>query len=78
MGEIADMMLEGVLCAGCGVYLDEEEPSGFPVYCDDCRQDGFNDEAIAQRKPEKIRCPKCYKKCGGQQGLDAHMKAKHT
>lgn len=42
MGEIAEMMLDGTLCAGCGVYLDEE-PAGYPVYCDDC-EDNEDDE----------------------------------
>ena len=32
MGEIADMMLDGTLCEGCGVYLEQEAP-GFPGYC---------------------------------------------
>ena len=37
MGEIADMMLDGTLCEGCGEYLDEDEPEGIPRYCsDDC------------------------------------------
>lgn len=39
MGEIADMMLEGTLCAGCGEVLDSaisgDEPAGFPQYCSD-------------------------------------------
>jgi len=34
MGEIADMMLEGVLCEGCGVYIGEGE--GFPGLCGGC------------------------------------------
>lgn len=36
MGEIADMMLDGTMCAGCGEYL-EKEPMGFPDYCSSCR-----------------------------------------
>lgn len=39
MGEIADMMLEGDLCAGCGVYMDGDG-DGFPRYCsNDCDPD---------------------------------------
>lgn len=33
MGEIADMMLDGTLCEGCGEYLGEG--MGFPDYCSD-------------------------------------------
>lgn len=36
MGEIAEMMLDGILYAGCGeaIITDEDtEPAGFPQYC---------------------------------------------
>lgn len=42
MGEIADMMINGHLCAGCGssfspeYYEQNKGDKGFPVYCDDC------------------------------------------
>lgn len=36
MGEIAEMMLDGTMCAGCGEWL-EKEPMGFPDYCFSCR-----------------------------------------
>ena len=32
MGEIAEMMMEGILCAGCGAYIDDSAP-GYPRYC---------------------------------------------
>lgn len=35
MGDIADMMLDGTLCEGCGVYLPGEG-EGIPRYCRDC------------------------------------------
>ncbi len=44
MGDIADMMLEGDLCAGCGVAL-EEESFGIPQYCsEDCKPDDYPEE----------------------------------
>jgi hypothetical protein len=38
MGDIADMMLEGILCTSCGVYLDDEDAriAGVPTNCDKC------------------------------------------
>lgn len=33
MGEIAEMMLDGTLCEGCGEYIGDG--SGFPGYCSD-------------------------------------------
>lgn len=35
MGEIAESMLSGEMCEGCGIYLecDECENNGIPAYC---------------------------------------------
>lgn len=35
MGEIADMMLEGILCEGCGEPVDGRAP-GYPRRCRGC------------------------------------------
>lgn len=37
MGEIADMVLDGVLCQVCGCYMEDEDGDGFPVTCDACK-----------------------------------------
>jgi hypothetical protein len=34
MGEIAEMMLEGMLCEGCGEFLGDGD--GFPARCASC------------------------------------------
>lgn len=44
MGEIADMMLDGTMCAMCGEFLNiddpDHEPAGFPQYCSrQCAED---------------------------------------
>lgn len=38
MGDISEMMLEGILCSGCGVFLENEEGEapGFPMLCESC------------------------------------------
>ncbi len=38
MGEVAEMVLEGMLCEVCGSYIDGEE-SGYPRTCDDCENE---------------------------------------
>jgi hypothetical protein len=38
MGEIADMMIGGEMCAWCGVWLESQE-MGFPVLCHDCHSE---------------------------------------
>lgn len=66
MGDIADMMLEGVLCEGCGVYLKGDAP-GYPRQCADCKPS----------KADKAPCPVCRKKIK-LVGLADHMLAKHA
>lgn len=36
MGEISEMMLDGTLCEGCGVFLNDDPP-GYPCRCPDCK-----------------------------------------
>lgn len=38
MGDIADMMLDGLLCERCGELIDGEEP-GYPRCCEDCEKE---------------------------------------
>lgn len=72
MGDIADMMLEGDLCAGCGVYLGGTG-DGIPRYCSsDCYP-----EDTHQVFEEKEYCGICGKGCTGKQGLEAHQNSKH-
>jgi len=39
MGEIADMILEGMLCEECGTFIDDECPD-HPRKCAECAQKG--------------------------------------
>lgn len=76
MGEIADMMLEGTLCAGCGEYLDGEG-YGIPLYCGGCQPDYngvHNDFGHVERS---IPCPHCKKKFKNKNGLRQHIDAVH-
>ena len=41
MGDIADMMLEGILCQGCGEFLGDGE--GYPMFCSACGGDEESD-----------------------------------
>lgn len=49
MGEIADMMLEGTLCTGCGKYLGDGD--GYPEYCSSCEKD-YLSEVISKFEEE--------------------------
>lgn len=39
MSDVTDMILEGTLCEGCGVKLDNDFGDGFPQYCDGCEEE---------------------------------------
>lgn len=66
MGEIAEMMLDGTLCEGCGVYVGRKTG---PVRCRDCRPSKAEQKAenIARMLAEaafqkKGKCPTCGKR----------------
>lgn len=79
MGEIAEMMLDGTLCQGCGVYLDDES-FGVPRYCSECARQ--NEVAEIDRGARelaaatKVNCPKCGKRVKFA-GLKDHDRAVH-
>jgi hypothetical protein len=51
MGEIAEMMLCGILCEGCGVYLGDDV--GYPRRCGSCK---FSDTPPPPpERPSQIR-----------------------
>ena len=86
MGDIADMMIDGILCEGCGVWIDDED-AGYPRLCEscahECRADGRNIEKIGtawvdcgEKEKTKVQCPKCGKWVHPS-GLTQHNEAKH-
>lgn len=72
MGDIADMILEGLLDEETGEYIGDrnkqlygEEAPGFPV-------------SYSKAPSKKDKCPICGKLCAaGGPPLQAHMRAKH-
>jgi hypothetical protein len=55
MGEIAEMMLDGTMCAGCGEFLHEgEDGEGFPEYCYSCRRTEDKCRRERQSQRDKI------------------------
>jgi hypothetical protein len=91
MGEIADAMLTGDLCAGCGAYLGGSTWD-VPLLCADCAADrrraGHDVQragqhwqdlgpAVADRPTRlKVRCPTCGKAVKPA-GLGDHARAAH-
>ncbi len=79
MGEIAEQMLDGSLCEGCGVYLGEAV--GYPRRCHSCmkaqRADAVRPDRYARPRQQKITCPVCSKKVTIV-GLAHHIYDKHV
>lgn len=70
MGDIADMMREGDLCGGCGVYLPGEG-QGVPRYCRDCRR-----RDASPAPSEKVACKVCGRRVKFA-GLADHTRDAH-
>lgn len=78
MGDIADAMLNGDMCEGCGVEMFGG--MGFPQRCPACRRD--DGEAPTRRykgtprNKKKLSCPDCGKRVKAV-GLRDHRRDAH-
>lgn len=61
MGDIADMMLDGTLCQGCGVYL-RGASHGLPRCCADCKRTWLPTIAKPPAVKPKVKCLLCGRK----------------
>ena len=52
MGEIADSIIEGIVCQFCGEYLGDTVGAGFPVSCAGC---GGGDDCSFGTPPQESR-----------------------
>ncbi|MDB5777564.1 MAG: hypothetical protein JWP38_3697 [Herbaspirillum sp.] len=80
MGEVADMMLGGELCVGCGEYIDDDA-DGIPRYCSkQCQHEHEGVPVVAKPKggptPPKMNCPVCQRRIK-KAGLSDHVRALH-
>jgi len=61
MGEVAEMMLDGTMCEGCGVVFDDiiegAEPPGFPRRCEACEPGDTPRRPKRRRKRERGNRP---------------------
>lgn len=73
MGEIADMILDGILCQGCGVYIGEGD--GWPSFCGGCRP---SSKAKAQpiKATKRCGCGNCGRVFASVDARDQHYAQK--
>lgn len=72
MGDIADAMLDGDLCEGCGVYMPGG--AGYPQRCSDCSREA---KAFPEGRSAKVKCPICQKTVKAV-GLKDHTRDAHS
>lgn len=70
MGEVAEMMLDGTLCQGCGVLMPDHQAPGYPRTCTCCLQD------YDRPSTPKVTCPTCGKRVKAA-GLADHQRVVH-
>lgn len=70
MGEIADMVLDGMLCESCGGYIDDAY-EGIPRKCGDCASAQSRDRG--QIKESCQHCKRMVKRVG----MRDHIRAVH-
>lgn len=75
MGDIAEMMLDGTLCAECGQFLGGEG-EGFPRYCTCCKRGRGSLGHFRARAAVKVKCPTCGKLVK-KAGLTDHQRDAH-
>ncbi len=82
MGEVAEMMLDGTLCAGCGVAMDDIcdgfEAPGYPRYCSKACEPEDHKQFFLDPipLPPKVKCELCGRKVAPS-GLKNHKRDKH-
>lgn len=92
-GEIAEMMLDGMLCQGCGDVIGDYESGeglGYPGYCAGCQPDTDSIEirhlptetkSQGKRRRAIAMEPRCCLMCGKKmltaEGVSAHMRDVH-
>ena len=77
MGEIAEDMVNGFICAQCMQPLPTQTFT--QSYCHDCEKDyaGYKKQVSKQKKDsEKVSCHICGKKVSGA-GMSQHFRDKH-
>lgn len=78
MGEYAEMMLDGTLCASCGGYIEQREPDGIPRYCSaQCRRDSGIAAPRSKRRLRNVPCPVCAKPFSSEYALSQHQRDTH-
>lgn len=72
MGEIADMIMDGILCQSCGAFMGSGD--GFPVSCPGCRRPARKAAHVPQ--PKGVGCGNCGRVFPDANARDQHYAQK--
>ena len=57
MGEIAEMMLDGTMCEGCGEFMNiGGEAPGYPQRCASCGEEPDDSQPVNYKPPKTVPC----------------------
>jgi len=84
MGEIAEMMLDGTMCEGCGEFMNiGGEAPGYPQRCAACGEEPDDSQPVdyrplktAGQKRRRVKC-ECGKGFRTTAARDQHRRDKH-
>ena len=79
MGEVAEMMLDGTLCEGCGEFIGDGP--GHPRYCSPECEGQRGEERLPSNEKSKsktIQCTDCKKWFASRAALDQHFRDRHV
>lgn len=79
MGEVAEMMLEGLCCQCCGEFFHDDEECGFPRTCAGCGGDDYKPaNSGKKRRAKRRRQRQAQKKREILASANAHGWKQHT
>jgi len=77
MGEMAEMVLDGTMCEGCGEFMGDS--CGYPRRCDACGEEPDDSQPVNYKPPRTIKCPEpnCERRFRSMVSAAQHWQNKH-
>lgn len=78
MGEIAELVLDGLMCEGCGEWMGDDFLAGHPRRCAACEPEYRASFLSNEKRAAKtIKCTDCGKWFATEKAREQHHRTKH-